>query len=74
MEPRESSTQRKILSGAVWKFSERIMAQVVSLAVSIIIARLLNPSDYGVVGIVTVFFAFANVVISGGFDSEKRCG
>lgn len=69
MEPRESSTQRKILSGAVWKFSERIMAQVVSLAVSIIIARLLNPSDYGVVGIVTVFFAFANVVISGGFNT-----
>lgn len=58
-----------MLTGAVWKFGERIIAQVVSLIVSIIIARLLDPSEYGVVSIVTVFFAFANVIISGGLNT-----
>lgn len=68
-EQQNKSIRQKVLSGAVWKFAERILAQAVSLIVSIIIARLLSPSDYGVVSIVTVFFAFANVLISGGLNT-----
>ena len=69
MEHRKDNIKGKILLGAVWKFGERIFAQAASLIVSIIIARLLDPSDYGVVSIVTVFFAFANVIISGGLNT-----
>lgn len=68
---KEESTQlkTKTLSGLFWKFSERIFAQVVTLVVSIILARILVPDDYGVVSIVAIFFAFANVFITGGFSS-----
>ena len=69
MEQQKENINGKVLTGAVWKFGERIFAQVVSLIVSIIIARLLDPSEYGVVSIVTVFFAFANVIISGGLNT-----
>lgn len=69
MEQRNENTREKVLHGAIWKFAERVFAQAASLIVSIIIARLLDPSDYGVVGIVTVFFAFANVIISGGLNT-----
>ena len=65
----EQNIKKKVVSGAVWKFAERIIAQAISLIVSIIIARLLDPSEYGVVSIVTVFFAFANVIISGGLNT-----
>lgn len=65
----EKNIKKQVVSGAVWKFAERIIAQAVSLLVSIIIARLLDPSDYGVVSIVTVFFSFANVIISGGLNT-----
>ena len=65
----ENSMKRKIVSGALWKFLERAGSQIVSLIVSIILARLLTPDDYSVVSIVTMFFAFANVFISGGFNS-----
>lgn len=65
----EQNTKKKVISGAVWKFAERVMAQAVSLLVSIIIARLLDPSDFGVVSIVIVFFSFANVIISGGLNT-----
>lgn len=65
----EQNIKKKVVSGAVWKFAERIIAQAISLIVSIIIARLLDPSEYGVVSIVTVFFSFANVIISGGLNT-----
>ena len=65
----ERNIKQNVISGAVWKFAERILAQAVSLVVSIVIARLLDPAAYGVVGIVTVFFSFANVLISGGFNT-----
>ncbi|MBQ8322984.1 MAG: lipopolysaccharide biosynthesis protein [Clostridia bacterium] len=61
--------KNKTMSGFIWKFGERIIAQLVSLVVSIILARLLTPEDYSVVGIVAIFFAFANVFISGGFNA-----
>lgn len=69
MEQQNGSMEKKAVTGAVWKFAERILAQVITLAVSLVIARLLNPSDYGVVSLVTAFFAFANVIISGGLNT-----
>ena len=59
----------RAFKGLFWKFSERALVQLVSLAVSIVLARLLTPDDYSIVGIVSIFFAFANVLISGGFNS-----
>ena len=69
IENTEQQLQKKAVSGFVWKFGERIIAQGVSLIVSIILARILTPDDYSVVGLVTIFFAFANVFISGGFNT-----
>lgn len=66
---KHSGIRQQVLTGVVWKFLERILAQVVSLVVTILLARLLDPSDYGVVSIVTVFFSFANVIIAGGLNT-----
>lgn len=59
----------KAISGALWKFLERMGAQLVSMIVAIILARILEPDDYSVTSIVAIFFTFANVFISGGFNS-----
>lgn len=59
----------KSIVGVAWKFSERIAARLVSMVVSVVLARLLTPDDYSVVGIVSIFFVFANVFISGGFTT-----
>ena len=69
MKDETQNLKGQTMSGLLWKFLERIIAQLVSLVVSIILARLLVPDDYGVVSIVAIFFAFANVFISGGFSS-----
>lgn len=65
----ESGLQKKVFSGLFWKFGERIGAQAVSFLVSIILARLLLPSDYGVIALITIFIDIANVFVSSGFGA-----
>lgn len=65
----ETDVKAKTISGIIWKLAERIGAQFVSLFVSIVLARILLPTDYSVVSIVAIFFAFANVLISGGLNT-----
>ena len=57
------------ISGMLWKFLERVLAQVVSLIVSVVLARILAPDDYSIVGVVTIFFTFANVFITSGLNT-----
>ena len=64
-----NNLKNKAFSGMIWKFMERICAQVVSLIVSIVLARILMPDDYSIVSIVTIFFTFCNVFISGGLNT-----
>lgn len=63
------TTKRKVLSGMLWRYAERCGAQGVQFIVSIVLARLLTPSDYGIVGLITVFISIANVFINSGFGS-----
>ena len=59
------SSNKKILSGIGWAYGERILAQVISLIVSIILARLLDPEHYGIIAIVTVFINILDALVSG---------
>lgn len=52
-----------------WKFNEQILSQLVSFIVSIVLARLLSPKDYGIVALVNVFIILANVFVTSGFSS-----
>ncbi len=60
---------QKTLSSMIWKFAERIGAQLVTTVVSIILARILMPEDYGLIAIVNVLIALCNVFVSSGFGS-----
>lgn len=62
-----SDEKKRVIQGAFWKFGERIIAQLVSLVVSIILARLLSPSEYGIISLVMVFITIANVFVNSGF-------
>lgn len=56
-------------SGLLWTFLERFGAQCVTLIVSIILARLLDPVVFGTVAIVTVFMEILNVFIDSGLGN-----
>lgn len=59
----------KVFSGLFWKFGERLTAQLISLIISIILARLLTPNDYGAVSLVMVFITLANVFVTNGLGN-----
>ncbi len=59
-----------VASGLVWKFSERILAQGVSFLLSLVLARLLMPEEYGTVALVLVFINLANVFITSGLGDS----
>lgn len=59
--------KEKTINNITWSFLERIGAQVISFIVSIVLARLLLPEEYGIVALVTTFIAILNVFVSEGF-------
>ena len=64
-----NTSNKKIITGIGWTFGERILAKTISLIVSIVLARLLEPSHYGIIAIVSVFISFLDAFVSGGFGS-----
>ncbi|WP_283574893.1 lipopolysaccharide biosynthesis protein [Limosilactobacillus ingluviei] len=62
--------RKRFFSGFIWKFSERTMSQLVSFIVSIVLARILSPNDYGIVALVNVFIIIADVFVTSGFSSS----
>ena len=58
-----------IIKGFIWKLSERCGVQVVSFVVTIILARMLTPQDYGIVAIITVFINILNVFVDSGLGN-----
>lgn len=53
----------------IWKFMERTVSQIISLIVSIVLARILLPDDYGIISMVTVFTVFADVLVTSGLPT-----
>ena len=53
----------------LWKLMERFSSQLVSFVISIVLARILMPSDYGIIAIILVFINLANVIIDGGLNT-----
>lgn len=64
-----NSFKSKAISGILWKLAERTGAQAITFLLSIILARLLSPNDYGVIAILLVFITIADVFVNAGFGS-----
>lgn len=62
--------QKKVVSGVFWKFGERIIAQGVAFIISLVLARILIPEQYGTVSLVLVFINIANVFVSDGLGAS----
>ena len=60
------SVRSQLLHGVAWNFVEKVLIRGVSFFISIILARLLSPSDYGLIGMLAVFVSISNVFIEGG--------
>ena len=65
----ERVTKKTVISSLIWKFLERGGVQGVQFVLSIILARLVTPDDYGVIALILVFTQIANVFVQSGFNT-----
>lgn len=72
-----SDLKKKTVSGVLWSFAGQFSVQGIQFLVSIVLARLLSPDDYGMIGMLAIFLAISQVFIDGGFSSaliqRKEC-
>ena len=64
-----SNLKQKSVDAIIWNLIARYGNQFFNLIISVILARLLTPADYGLIGVVTVFFALALVFMRSGFGA-----
>lgn len=62
-------SKQTIISSLFWKFFERCGTQLIQFVLTIILARVLAPNDFGLVALVMVFIAIANVFVQSGLNT-----
>lgn len=60
---------KNVLANLIWRFAERCGAQLVAFIVSVILARLLSPDEYGTIALITVFTAILQVFVDSGLGN-----
>ena len=61
--------KNKAIRGLLWSFFERIGQQSVSIVVSVVLARLLLPEEFGLIAILMIFIGIAKSFADSGFAS-----
>ena len=65
----ESSLKNKTIKGVGWSAVDNVAKVGVAFVVGIILARLLTPDDYGLIGILTIFISVFNAIVDSGFTN-----
>jgi len=71
------SLKQKTISGITWSFIDHFAQKAITFIIGIILARLLLPSEFGLIGMITIFIAISTSFINSGFGSalirKKDC-
>jgi len=62
------SLKQKTVKGTVWSSVERFSVQAIQFVVMVVMARILTPDDYGLVGMLAIFMAVSQSLIDSGFS------
>jgi len=60
--------KQKTISGFAWSFIDSIVGQGITFFVGIILARLLSPEEFGLIGMLTIFIALSQLLTDSGFS------
>lgn len=63
-----NSLKQKAISGLKWSFIESTVSQGIQFIVGIVLARLLSPDEFGLIGMLTFFIAISQSIIDSGFS------
>ncbi|KAF5074574.1 Polysaccharide biosynthesis protein [anaerobic digester metagenome] len=63
------SLREKTLKGVGWSFLDNILGSGITFIVGIVLARILSPSEFGIIGMLTIFIAVSNSIVDSGFSN-----
>lgn len=63
-----NNIKRKTSKSLFWRSVEKFLVNGSQFVISLVLARLLLPSDYGTIALLTIFIALSQVLIEGGFS------
>ena len=63
------SLRKQVISGVLWRFAEQFGTQIITFVVSIVLARLLGPEEFGTVALLTIFLALSQCLVNSGFGT-----
>ena len=58
-----------IIRSLLWKFFERTSVQLIQFVITILLARILKPAEYGIIALIMVFISISQVIVDGGFNT-----
>lgn len=64
-----NSLKEKTVNGVGWSFADNIVSTGITFLVGLILARILSPAEFGILGMIAVFIAVSNTVVDSGFSS-----
>ncbi len=56
-----------MISGLFWKILEQCGSQGIQFVVALVLARLMTPTEYGTISLITIFITIANTFVQSGF-------
>lgn len=65
----DKTLKQKTISGMIWVGIQKFGTLIITFLSNIVLARLLTPNDYGMIGMLAIFIAISNTFIDGGFGS-----
>jgi len=64
------SLKKIALSGVFWSALQQFGTQIITFAVSVVLARLLSPAEFGLIGMISVFMSLGIVLMEGGLGQS----
>jgi teichuronic acid exporter len=61
--------RQQTITGMIWSFIERFGSMMLQFIANILLARLLTPNDFGLIGMIMVFIAISNTIVDSGFSA-----
>ena len=65
----ESSLRNKTIKGTFWSAADAFLGQGITFVIGIVLARLLSPEEYGMIGICLIFTTILNGIVDSGFSN-----
>ena len=69
MAEQTESLRKKTVKGSFWSLADNVLGSGITFLVGLVLARLLTPHEYGLIGIISIFIAVFNSIVDSGFSS-----